>query len=152
MDGLKNIYTEGTSKTPNIDFNHIAGDLILSGRSVPENAAKVYEPLILWINEYVKSPRLVTNLRLNLEYFNSATTIWLAKLVKALCKIDKKEYVLYIHIYFDVEDFNEMDTDEVKSLIGSLIDNIGDIKISIGIKIYGTDSDGNALKESTILI
>jgi hypothetical protein len=124
----------------------------LSGRSIPENAAKVYEPLLKWIDEYVKSPRNITKLRLNLEYFNSATSIWLAKLVKALSKIDKKDSVLFIHVYFDIEDFNDMDIDEIKNLISSLIDNIGEVKTSIGIKIYGTDTNGRIIKESTILI
>lgn len=152
MTGINNIFTEGTSKSPHIDFNYFTGELILSGKSIPENAARVYEPLLLWINEYVKSPRKVTNFRLNLEYFNSATTIWAAKLIKALGKIDKNDCVLYIHIYFDIDDFTGMDEEDVKYSIGSLVDNIGEIKISIGVKIYGTDSNGKVVKESTILI
>jgi hypothetical protein len=124
----------------------------LSGRSIPENAAKLYQPLLLWINEYIKSPRKVTNFRLYLEYFNSATTIWLAKLVKALGKIENPDSILYIHIYFDLEDYAEMDEEDVKQTIGSLIDNIGEVKVSIGIKLYGTDSSGKIIKESTILI
>ena len=152
MADLNNIFTEGTSKTPQVDFNHLSGDLILSGRSIPENAAKIYEPLHLWINKYAKSPRKVTNFRLRLDYFNSATTIWIAKLVKALCKIEKEDCILYIHIYFEIEDFIEMDEEDIKLSIGSLIDNIGEVKISIGVKIYGTDPNGVIVKESTILI
>ena len=152
MDGINNIFTEGTSKTPQVDFNHHSGDLILSGKSIPENAAKIYEPLLLWITEYIRSPRKVTNLRLHLDYFNSASTIWIAKLIKTLGKIEDEDCVLYIHIYFDFEDYTDMDEEDVKYTIGSLIDNIGDVKISIGIKLYGTDSSGEIIKESTILI
>jgi len=152
MNEINHIFTEGTSKTPQVDFNHHSGDLILSGRSIPENAAKIYEPLLLWINEYIKSPRKVTNFRLNMEYFNSATTIWVAKLVKALGKIEKPDSILYIHIYFDMEDYAEMDEDDVKQSIGSLVDNLGEVKVSISIKLYGTDVNGKIIKESTILI
>ena len=152
MTGKNNIFKEGTSRTPQVDFNHLTGDLILSGRSIPENAAKIYEPLLAWINEYNNSPRKITNFRLHLEYFNSATTIWIAKLVKALCKIDKEDCILYIHIYFEIEDYIEMDEEDIKLSIGSLIDNIGEVEISIGVKIYGTDPNGEVLKESTILI
>jgi hypothetical protein len=152
MNEINHIFTEGTSKTPQVDFNHHSGDLILSGRSIPENAAKIYEPLLLWINDYIKSPRKLTNLRLHLDYFNSASTIWIAKLIKALGKIEEEDCVLYIHIYFDIEDFTDMDEEDVKYTIGSLIDNIGDVKISIGIKLYGLDINGNVIKESTILI
>ncbi|HCI54795.1 MAG TPA: hypothetical protein DFI01_02600 [Bacteroidales bacterium] len=45
MKELKNIYIEKTSKTPEVDFDAITGDLILSGRSIPENATEIYEPL-----------------------------------------------------------------------------------------------------------
>ncbi len=152
MTDIKHIITEGDFKSPHVDFNHLTGDLILSGRSIPENAAKVYEPLIQWINEYIKSPRKVTNFRLNLEYFNSASTIWISKLIRALGTIEIEDCILFIHIYFDIEDFNDMDRDEIKHYVSSLVDNIDEIKISVGVKIYGTDIVGKIIKESTILI
>lgn len=152
MDEIKNIFIERTAKTPQIDFNQLAGELILFGKSIPENAAKVYEPLLAWINDYIKSPRHTTNLRLNLEYFNTTSSIWLAKMVTALSKISEDDYVLFIHLYFDIEDFESMDMEELKNIVGQLVDNISEGKISIGIKTYGTDVNGKIVKESTIFI
>ena len=74
-------YTEGSSKNPQIEFNPLSGDLILTGRSIPENAAKVYEPLLSILTDYIKAPRQVTNFRLNLEYFNSASLLWFARII-----------------------------------------------------------------------
>jgi len=152
MDEFQNIFIEGGLKTPHIDFNMHSGELILSGKSIPENAAKVYEPLSLWVSEYIKSPQQTTNLRLNFEYFNSATAIWLAKIVKQLSRISAKDFVLLIHVYLDLEDYYGMDTEELKDIIGSLVDNIGEAKVSIGIKTYGVDENGKTVKESTIFI
>lgn len=152
MKELKDLFIEGTAKAPQIDFNHLTGELILYGISIPENAAKVYEPLVQWIEEYVKSPRHITNLRLNLEYFNSASMLWYAKMIKALGRIQKEDSVLFINIYFDVDDFENMDTGELKDIVGSLVDNLGEIKISIGVKVYGTDDNGKIVKESIILV
>jgi predicted membrane GTPase involved in stress response len=152
MDKIKNIFIEKSAKTPQIDFNQLTGELIFYGRSIPENAAKIYEPLLDWINDYVKSPHNTTNLRLNLEYFNTASSIWIAKIITALSKISKDNSVLFIHLYFDIEDFESMDMEELKDIIGPLVDNIGEGKISIGIKTYGKDADGKAVKESTIFI
>jgi hypothetical protein len=152
MNQIKNIFIERTAKTPQIDFNQLAGELILSGKSIPENAAKVYEPLLAWINDYIKSPRHTTNLRLNLEYFNTSSSIWLAKMITALSKISEDDYVLFIHLYFDIEDFESMDMEELKNIVGQLVDNISEGKISIGIKTYGTDVNGKIVKESTIFI
>jgi hypothetical protein len=152
MNQIKNIFIERTAKTPQIDFNQLTGELILFGKSIPENAAKVYEPLLAWINDYIKSPRHTTNLRLNLEYFNTSSSIWLAKMVTALSKISEDDYILFIHLYFDIEDFESMDMEELKNIVGQLVDNISEGKISIGIKTYGTDVNGKIVKESTIFI
>jgi hypothetical protein len=152
MKKFDGIFIEGTVKTPQIEFNHLNGELILSGRSIPENAAKVYEPLLVWINEYVKSPYRTTNFRLKLEYFNSATSLWLAKMIKALSKMDVNDAVLLIHLYFDIEDFENMDIEELNEIVWSLVGKIKDSKISIGMKTYGTDMSGKIVKESTILI
>jgi hypothetical protein len=152
MAELKNLHIDGTFKTPNVDFNHLTGELILTGKSIPENVAKVYEPILEWAGEYVNSPRKTTNLRLNLEYFNTASTIWLAKLIKTLSTINKPEHLLLIHLYVDFEDTDTLDEDEIKGIMGSLIDNIGVPSLSVGIKIYGVDEDGKILKESQIFI
>ena len=152
MNKIKNIFIERTAKTPQIDFNHLTGELILFGKSIPENAAKVYEPLLDWINDYIKSPRHTTNLRLNLEYFNTSSSIWFAKMVNTLSKISEDDCVLFIHLYFDIEDFESMDMEELKNIVGQLVDNISEGKISIGVKTYGTDVNGKIVKESTIFI
>ncbi len=152
MAELKNILIEGTVKTPQIDFNQLTGELILSGKSIPENVAKVYDPVLAWIREYVKSPRKTTNFRLNLEYFNTASSIWLAKIIKTLSSINKPDYVLLIHLYIDIEDTDTLDLDDIKDIMGSLIDNIGEPLVSVGIKIYGLDENGRTVKESQIFI
>lgn len=148
----QNILIEGSKKTPSVDFNFQTGEMMLSGVSLPENAAKVYEPLLSWIGNYIKSPRPVTNFRLNLEYYNSASTLWLAKMIKALSLIKGDGYLLFIHMYMNIEDFEELEADEVKDLMGSLMNIVDDPTVSIGIKVYATDDDHHILKESTILI
>ncbi len=147
---LSNIFVEPTEKTPLIDFNNLTGELILSGKSIPVNAIKIFEPVYEWVTEYVKNPRNTTNLRLNLEYFNTASSIWLAKIVKVLAGIKNPECVLFLHIYFPVEDFD--DIDDIKDDLSPVIDVISYATVSVGLKIYGTDENGKILKESMIFI
>src|SRR4030043_2186253 len=109
MKELKNMFIEQSDKTPLVDLNYLSGELILSGKSIPINAPRIFEPILDWVNEYVKNPRQTTTLRLNLEYFNTASSIWLAKIVKALATINKPEYVLLIHLYVDIEDTDTLD-------------------------------------------
>ncbi len=148
----KDIYIEPTNKTPQVDLNHLTGDLIFSGRSIPENAAKIYEDVLRWVNEYTQNPRRVTNLRLNLEYYNTATTIWLAKIIKSLCTIKESEYTVIIHLYFDIEEYDSMNGEDLKDTLSPIIDMIGITTVNLGIKIYGTQTNGEILKESMVLI
>lgn len=150
MIDLKNMYLEQTDKTPLIDLNFSSGELIISGRSIPINAPRIYEPVLEWINEYIRNPRQTTNLRLNLEYFNTASSIWLAKIVKALAGIGKPDSLLILHIYFPIEDFD--DIDDIKDDLSPVIDVISHATVSVGLKIYGTDDTGKILKESMIFI
>jgi hypothetical protein len=152
MAEIKNLFIEGTAKVPQIDFNQLSGELRLSGKSIPEDASRIYKPIVEWINEYIKSPRLATNLHVNLEYFNSATSIWLAKIVKALSKISKVDCVLIIHLYFDIGDFESMDKEELEDIVFTLVGNISNVKISIGLKTYGTDRNGKIVKDATIFV
>jgi hypothetical protein len=149
---LKNLLVEPTSKTPQIDLNHLTGELILSGRSIPENAVELYEKVLNWVSVYVRNPRHTTNLRLNLEYFNTASSIWLAKVVKVLCGIKEAESTLMIHLYFNIEEFDSMEVEDLKDALSPVIDMIGTPTVSLGIKIYGTDDHGEILKESMVLI
>jgi hypothetical protein len=152
MSELKGIYVEGTKRTPKIEFTHLTGELVLDGRSIPENAAKVYEPLLAWISEYVKSPCATTNLHLKLEYFNSSSLVWITKIFISLCNIELSSAILYVHLYFEIEDYDDGITDELRDIIDVFAEKIHDAKVNIAFKTHGTGKDGKVVKESTILI
>lgn len=149
---LKSIFIEHTATTPQIDLNHLTGELILSGRSIPENAAKLYTDVLSWVTDYIKQPRHTTNLRLNLEYFNTSSSLWLSKIVKSLCSINDTGNTLFIHLYFSDEDFESMEVDDIKDALSPIIDIMGSQTLSLGIKIYATDGNGEIVKESMVFI
>src|SRR5665647_591657 len=99
MKEFQSLIIEQTVKTPQIDLNQLTGDLIFSGRSIPENAAKVYEPVLLWVTKYILIAKPTTNLRLDLEYFNTASLLWLTKIFKVLMRISEPDYALIVHLY-----------------------------------------------------
>jgi hypothetical protein len=149
---LKKLHIDATPKTPQIDFDHTTGELVLTGRSIPENAAKVYESVLQWVNVYKNSPKRMTNLKLNLEYFNTSSTLWLAKIVQSLSKIKNKSCTLMIHIFIGIEEFENMEGDELKDELHPIIQLIDYTDISVGIKLYGTSEDGKIVKEIMVLI
>jgi hypothetical protein len=153
MNSIEELIIEGTPKTPHIDLNPVTGDLIITGKSIPENAAKVYDPVLNWAQNYIQNPRPTTNIRLNLEYFNTASSIWLAKVLKVLVKINIPDYVLFIHIYLAIEDFDEMnEIDDIKEAFGPIADILTSSTTSLGLKVYGTADDGEVIKERLVFI
>jgi hypothetical protein len=150
---MKELFIEQTPKTPQIELNQLTGDIIFSGKSIPENAAKIYEPVLNWVTEYILKPRTTTNLRLNLEYFNTASSIWLKKILKVLMRISEPDFVLILHLYLPIEDYDEMkDFDDIKDAFFPISDVDQGVVPSIGIKLYGIDDNGVILRDKLIFI
>jgi len=149
---LENLIINATAKTPQVDLNYLTGELVFSGRSIPENAAKLYEEVLKWIKDYAEQPNQLTNFRLNLEYFNTPSIIWIAKMIKTLSTMKEVDSTLMIHLYYDILDFEAMDSEDITDAISPIVDMTGTPTINVGIKIYGTDDDGQVLKETMVLI
>ena len=149
---MENLIINATAKTPQVDFDYLTGELVFSGRSIPENAAKLYEEVLKWVKDYAEQPNQLTNFRLNLEYFNTPSMIWIARMIKTLSSMKKVDATLMIHLYYDILDFENMDSEEITDAISPIIDMTGTPTINVGIKIYGTDDDGQILKETMVLI
>jgi hypothetical protein len=153
MNDLETLFREGTAKTPQIELNQITGELIFSGKSIPENASKVFEPVLNWATDYIKKPRPVTNLRLNLEYFNTSSLLWLTKVLKVLIQINIPDFVLIVNLYMTVEEFDEIeDFNDIKDTFLPISNIIQSTISCIGIKLYGTDEKGEIIKETLVFL
>ncbi len=153
MNEFTNLFVEQTSKTPQVDLNQYNGELILYGKSIPENAAKVYDPVLNWITQYIKNPRQTTNFRVNLEYFNTSSSIWIVKILKALVQIKNPDYVVILHIYIPLEDFEDMEqSGDIKEAFSPVSDILSDTIVSIGIKVYALVENEKIVKEKLIFI
>ncbi|MFH2096083.1 MAG: DUF1987 domain-containing protein [Bacteroidota bacterium] len=65
---------EGTDDTPGILLDAAAGVFEISGRSMPEDATKFYEPVLDWIEEYKENPLGETVFIFKMKYFNTASS------------------------------------------------------------------------------
>ncbi|HPM04054.1 MAG TPA: SiaC family regulatory phosphoprotein [Candidatus Cloacimonadota bacterium] len=149
---LSNYTVEQTPKTPQIDLNQLSGELILSGRSIPENAAKIYEPVLNWVKEYILNARPITNLRLNLEYFNTASMMWLSRIMAVLKKINDPEFILYVHLYMPLEEYDDMnDIEDIRDALIPVRDILQDATPCVGIKLYGTNNS-EVIKDALVFI
>jgi hypothetical protein len=153
MKDFQSLIIEETAKTPQIDLNALTGDFIFSGRSIPENAAKVYEPILNWVNEYILHARPTTNLRFNLEYFNTSSSLWLAKIFKVLVRISDPDYVLIFHLYLPLDEFDEMrEFEDIKEAFFPIADVLQFAIPSVGIRLYGTNDNDEVVKDKLVFV
>ncbi len=148
---LENLHIEEGHNTPDVLFNAETGNFILTGKSIPENATQLFIPLIEWIKKYVENAKDETNLHLDLVYFNTASSIWISKMFKELSLIKDHEKLLIIHLYFHIEEFDEMEEQDLDETISPITDILQNATVSIGVKIYGKD-DSNIVKRERLIL
>ena len=145
-------YLKGTKNTPKIDFNGVTGELLLEGRSIPSNSIRIYSEAFEWISKYIENPRPTTNFRLNLDYFNTSSVIWISKMIRALSNMEFPDYTLVLHIYLDIDDVVDIDPKDVVDLLAPVVDFNKAPIVNLCVKLCGLDKNGNVVKESDILL
>lgn len=109
------INLEDTEDTPRVILDKDNGIFEISGRSLPEDAAEFYEPIIEWLTEYSKEANAATNFVVKLEYFNTASSKMLLDMMSTIEEIDNSS----ITWYFQEDD---EDMEEAGEEFGELID------------------------------
>lgn len=99
------IKLEGTEDTPEITLDADNGIFEISGRSLPEDTAEFYQPVLDWLDEYGESPKETTNFVFKLEYFNTASSKLILDVLSKLEEIEGVNVIWYFHE--DDEDMEE---------------------------------------------
>lgn len=102
---METIYIEETAKTPFIKFNADLGNLEIKGKSITENAHKFYNPIINdWLEQYAQSPKEETTANIELEYFNTSSSMWILRLFKKLEEMNGSGHKVIVNWLFSDED------------------------------------------------
>lgn len=153
MSEFKNLIIEQTHRTPRIDLNHSTGELVLTGKSIPENALNTYQPVLNWTREYVLKAKPITNLRLNMEYFNTSTSMWISKMITSLTKIRNPDYLLLVHLYIPLEEYDDMKRSEnLKDNFSPITSILQDSTICVGLKLYATNEKSEVVRDALVLM
>ncbi len=107
---MEDLKQEGSAKTPEVEFN-ASGELLLKGRSIPENSIEFYKPLIEWIESYSESPNSSTVLNVQLEYFNTSSSKCILDVFKKLESLTGSEVSVKWYYEEDDEDMLEAGED-----------------------------------------
>ena len=99
------INLEGTEDTPKIILDKGNGIFEISGRSLPEDSAEFYAPILDWLDAYAKGPNPSTDFVFKLEYFNTASSKLILDILSKLEDISGIAVQWYFHE--DDEDMEE---------------------------------------------
>jgi hypothetical protein len=112
------IYNEGTEDTPKIILDREKGIFEFSGRSLPENPMRFYQPVQRWVEAYVLDPNPETEVVVNFDYFNSSSTLQIFEILLTFQKIlmtGKSVKIVWCHDKND--EFMESEGHELQSLL-----------------------------------
>lgn len=99
------IYTiEATQSTPYIYFDPSSGRLDIIGRSIPENSVAFYKPLFDTLSEYARNPVTGIQAVIQLEYYNSSSSVCILNLLKRLDALRDKVPGITIEWHYEEED------------------------------------------------
>lgn len=109
---MENIKIEGTAKTPKVEFDRESGELIIQGRSIPENSIDFYKPLIDWLDGYALQPAGQTTVHMRLEYFNTSSSKCILDVFKKLESIKKSGKDIFVQWHYEEDDEDMLEAGE----------------------------------------
>ena len=95
---------EASKQTPHVVLDKNKEIFLFTGRSLPENSAAFYEPILAWLNQYINNPNPVTIINFELEYFNSASSKIIFEIILMLKDILSKGLEAKVNWCYTEED------------------------------------------------
>lgn len=119
MEKLIRIQSE---ESPGIYMDREKGLIRLSGRSIPNDAERIYRPVLDWMNQYIKNPIEPTIFECELDYFNTSSQKYMADIFKMCNQLYKNGNQVRIIWKYAEED-------EDMKLIGEQFQNVVEFPI-----------------------
>ena len=119
---MENLKHEGNRELPSVFCNAKKGLIEISGISISENPREeIYQSLLYWLDRYSKTPKSLTEVNINLHYFNT---------VSSVCLIDMFRRIKSIHNSSDnnsvvINWFYEEDDEDMVDVIDAFEENLG---------------------------
>lgn len=117
---------EATSDTPKIILDADSGTFEIMHRCFPEDAVGFFSGSIEWMKNYAKKPNHSTHFNFKLEYFNTASSKQIFKILLLLTELSRENEVV-ISWYYNKEDSDMLSSGERFSKLLQLKFNLVEI-------------------------
>ena len=101
-----------TNDTPKVLLDPENEIFEISGRSLPEDVVRFYQPVIDWLEEYKHSPNEYTEFVFKYIYFNTATSKLIQDILIKLEEIQEKTHSVQIMWFYEQDDEDMLDLGE----------------------------------------
>lgn len=101
---MRALTIEATEYTPKVQFTS-DGQMTLTGKSLPEDTSKFYEPLLSWAAEYNLEKLIIT---IRLDYMNSSSAHQISKLL-IMVKDNAAVKECSVEWYYEAHDEDSLD-------------------------------------------
>lgn len=109
MTSMNDIQLQGTAKTPSVICTLAPFNIVLSGRSIPENSIEFYRPIMDWVDAHCTKDGARLDIKIRLEYFNTSSSKCLMDLLKL---VEKSPCAAEVHWYYEEEDEDMLEAGE----------------------------------------
>jgi hypothetical protein len=117
----KPIRIESSLSSPKIVLDYENREFEFSGRCMPENIHEFFSPILDWFEAFSKHPKSDCVFRFSLDYFNTASSKIIIRILKVLKDInDPSVYVQWNYKVYD-EDVKEVGEDFIDIVGGEVI-------------------------------
>ncbi len=101
---LNSFYLKETEESPSFEFIPEKNTFIISGRSLPENANTIFDPIFDWLKLYFQNPNPTITFIIKLDYMNSCSKSKIVELFTFLQSELKKGQSIEIKWFYELED------------------------------------------------
>jgi len=101
---MDTIEIEATANTPTVKFYPARGYIEIRGKSISENSAKFYRPLLDSIEKYIFKPVSPTLVHIHFDYFNTASAKCLVEILKKLESLPKKGIKVEVNWHYKADE------------------------------------------------
>ncbi|HAW52017.1 MAG TPA: nuclear pore complex subunit [Flavobacteriales bacterium] len=101
---MEALYLEETDETPGIKLDSEKNIFEFIGKSLPEDVATFYNPILDWLDEYSKNLNDTTEVVFKLDYFNTASSKMILDVLLKLEEFQESGKAVKVKWYYAEDD------------------------------------------------
>lgn len=101
---MKRLFIQERDFIPGVILDKEKNKFEMTGKACPENMEEFYDPIFKWLDEYIETPNEITDFHINLQYYNTASSKAILKIMQKLEKLHNKNKAVKIFWHYDAED------------------------------------------------